>query len=154
MIGNIDGRSIWRRKILQPFIFNFEKRGHGEGSPDFGNKIMKLSPVTVKQEHRWMSNQHHHKKKYSSKGSNSVKTNSPNFCFQFEFYNKLNNNNHIKFQPKQTRHFMLLQTRYRIAFSCRPGRGNLGSYNHIPGEFILKIQFVTVTRTTEGNFGR
>lgn len=95
MIGNIHSRSIWRRKILQPFIFNFEKWGHSQRSPDFGNKIMELSPVTIKQEHRRMSNQHQDNKKYSSKGSNSVKTNSPNFHFQFEFYNKSKIYHHI-----------------------------------------------------------
>lgn len=79
MIRNIHGRSIWRWQILQPLKFNFEKRGHRQLSPDFGNKVMELSPVTIKQEHIWMPNQHQHEKKHGRKGSNCIKTSSPDF---------------------------------------------------------------------------
>lgn len=157
MIRNIHSRSIWRRQILQSHKINFEKRGHGQLRPHLGNKMLELSPVGIDQEHIRMSNNHQHKKKYGSKGSNSIKTSSPDLWLNFQFYNQSKikhiTNQHLILN-KTTRNtnqtWFLIQTRYWKVISSRPSCSKLRPYNYIPEEFILNK---TVIRPTKLHFG-
>src|ERR1044072_4506848 len=120
MIRNIHSRSVWRRQILQSLNINFEKQGHGQLRPHFGNKMLELSPVGIDQEHVRMSNQHRHKKKYGSKRSDGIKTSPPDFRSHFQFCNQSNTNAQTNQHPIFKQDYSKL-TKTGINFEYKPG---------------------------------
>lgn len=56
VVRYIHSRSIWWRQILQSLKFNFEKRSNSCCCPNFSNKMMKFSSISIKQQDKGMSN--------------------------------------------------------------------------------------------------